>query len=238
MSTSRPASGSPNETFEMPRIGFATRQRFLDQPDAFDRLDAGADIIFVAGADRENQRIEDDVLGLDAVFFGEQLERALRHLQFALARDGLRLLLVVVDTSDDQRGAEAARQRHDLLEAILAVFEVDRIDQRLARRALERLFDHAMIGRVDHQRHFDFFDFDFEKAGDVRHLVAIRILQAYVEDVRAAAHLHAPDFGSFLELAVRDQPLELAAAEHVGALADDHRPRVVVDHESLDAGDH
>ena len=92
-----------------------------------------------------------------------------------------------------------------------------------------------MIGRIDHQRHFDFFDFDFEKARDVRHLVAIGILQAYVEDVRAAAHLHAPHFGGFLDLALRDQPLELAAAEHVGPLADDHGPRVVVDDESLDS---
>ncbi len=151
--------------------------------------------------------------------------------------DGLRLLLVVVDASDDERGAEAARERHDFLEAIFAVFEVDRIDQRLARRALERLFDHAVIGRVDHQRHFYFFDFDFEKARDVGHLVAIGVLQAYVEDVRAAAHLHAADFGGFLELAFRDQPLELAAAEHVGPLADDHRARVVVDHQRLDSGD-
>ncbi len=218
--------------------GFATRQRLLDQPDALDGLDAGADIIFVAGADRENQRIEDDVLGLDAVFFGEQFERSLRHLQLAIARDRLRLLLVVVDTSDHQRGAEAPRQRHHFLETILAVFEIDRIDQRLARGALERFFDHTMIGRIDHQWHFYFFDFYFEEAGDVRHLVAIRILQAYVEDVCAAADLHAADFGSFLDLAVRDQPLEFAAAEYVGALANDHRPRVVVDDESLDARNH
>ena len=216
----------------------ATRQRLFDQPNAFDRLDARADIILVAGADREDERIEDDVLGLDAVFFGEQLERALGHLQLALARDGLRLLLVIVDASDDQRGAEAARERHDFLEAILAVFEVDRIDQRLARRALERLFDHAMIGRIDHQRHFDFFDFDFEEARDVGHLVAIRVLQAYVEDVRTATDLHAPNFGGLLDLAVRDQPLELAAAKHVGPLADDHRTRIVVDDERFDSGNH
>src|ERR1019366_10533479 len=75
----------------------AIRKPLLNQRNAFDRLDAGADIVFVAGADRENERIEDDVLGLDAVFFGEQLERSLRHLQLARARNGLRLLLVVVD---------------------------------------------------------------------------------------------------------------------------------------------
>src|SRR5208282_6275341 len=107
---------------------------------AFDGLDAGADIVFVAGADRENERIEDDIFGLDAVFLDEQLERSLRHMQLALARNGLCLLLVVVDASDHKRGAETARKRHDLLETILAVFEVDRIDERLARRALERLF--------------------------------------------------------------------------------------------------
>jgi hypothetical protein len=50
----------------------AARERFLDQADAFDRFDAGADVILVAGADREDERIEDDVLGLDAVFFCEQ----------------------------------------------------------------------------------------------------------------------------------------------------------------------
>src|ERR1019366_1093581 len=106
------------------------------------------------------------------------------------------------------------------------------------RYALERFFDDTMIGRIYHQRHFDFFDFDFEKACDIRHLVAIGILQAYIEDVRAAAHLHTSHFGSFLELAVGDEPLELAAAEHVGPLADDHRPCVVVDDESLDSGNH
>ena len=70
----------------MPRIGLAARQRFLDQPDALDRLDAGADVVAVAGADREDQRIEDDVLGLDAVFFGQQFERALARSAACAAR--------------------------------------------------------------------------------------------------------------------------------------------------------
>ena len=77
-----------------------------------------ADIVAVAGADREDQRVEDDVLGRDAVLFGEQLERALRDLQFALAGHRLRLLLVLVDTTDDQRRAEAPRERDHALEAL------------------------------------------------------------------------------------------------------------------------
>ena len=39
----------------------------LMSADALDGLDRGADVVAVAGADREDQRIEDDVLGLDAV---------------------------------------------------------------------------------------------------------------------------------------------------------------------------
>ena len=68
----------------MPRIVLQLGSCCLISANAFDRLDAGADVVFVAGADRENQRIEDDVFGLDAVLFSEQLERTLRHLQLAL----------------------------------------------------------------------------------------------------------------------------------------------------------
>src|SRR5208282_44 len=104
--------------------GLASRQRGLDQPDALDSLDAGADVIAVAGTDRKYQRVENDVLRLDAVLFREQLERTLGNLKLALARDRLRLLLVLIDASDDQRGAVAAGERHHLMEALLAVFEI------------------------------------------------------------------------------------------------------------------
>jgi mannose-6-phosphate isomerase-like protein (cupin superfamily) len=38
--------------------GLAARQLVFDQPDAFDRLDARADVVLVAGADREDERVE------------------------------------------------------------------------------------------------------------------------------------------------------------------------------------
>ncbi len=59
--------------------GLAARQLLLDQADALDRLDAGADVVLVAGADREDQRVEEDVLRRDAVLLGQQLVRALRR---------------------------------------------------------------------------------------------------------------------------------------------------------------
>ncbi len=59
-------------------------------------------------------------------FSVSSLHRALRDGEFALAREGLRLLLIFVDGADDQRRAVGLRQRADALELLLAVFEVDR----------------------------------------------------------------------------------------------------------------
>ena len=93
----------------------------------------------------------------------------------------------------------------------------------------------AGVGRVDHDRHFDLLHQRFEEGGDVGHLVAVGILQADVEHVGAFAHLGTSDLGRLIDLAGGDQLLELAAAEDVGALADDHRARVVIDGQCLDA---
>src|SRR5208283_3680817 len=68
--------------------------------------------------------------------------------------------------------------------------------------------------------------------------VAIGILQTDIENMRAAPYLKASDLGRFFDLALGDKPLELAAAEHVGALADHDRPRAVVDYQRLDTRDH
>ena len=128
----------------MPRMVLQRGSAALMSADALDGLDGGADVVAVAGADREDQRIEDDVLGRDAVLLGQQSDTSARAIcELALARDRLRLLLVLVDTADHQRRAVAARERHHALEALLAVLEVDRVDDRLARRPLERLLDDA-----------------------------------------------------------------------------------------------
>src|SRR5208282_4905029 len=215
--------------------GLASRQRGLDQPDALDGLDAGADVIAVAGTGRKYQRVENDVLRLDAVLSREQLERTLGDLKLALARHRLRLLLVLIDAADDQRGAIAAGERHYFAEALLAVFEIDRIDQRLAGSAFERLLDHTRVGRVDYDRDFDLLDQQLEETGHIGHFVAVGILQAHVEHVGAAPHLPPSDFGRLVDFALADQPLELAAAEHVGPFADHNRPRVLVDDQRFDS---
>ena len=85
--------------------GLRVRQALLHQPDAFDGLDGAADVIDVAGRAGEHQRIEDDILRRYAILLGQQLVGSLRYGQFALARKGLRLLLVFVDGAHHHRGA-------------------------------------------------------------------------------------------------------------------------------------
>ena len=81
--------------------GLDERDLFLDQANGFDGLHRAADVVLIAGGARENQRIDDDVLRRDAVFFGEQLNRTLGDRQLPLAREGLRLQLVFIDGSAD-----------------------------------------------------------------------------------------------------------------------------------------
>ena len=54
--------------------------------------------------------------------------------------------------------------------------------------------------------------------------------------MRAVPNLVASDLGRLVDVTFTDEPLETAASEHVGALANENRPRVLVDGQRLKAG--
>ena len=217
--------------------GLGPGQRLFDEADALDRLRAGADVVDVARAHRKHQRVEDEVFLGYAVVLGQELGRAQGHLQLSFAGDGLGLLLVVVDAADHQRGPVAAGQGTHRLEAGLAVFQVHRVDDGLALQPLQRQLDNCGVGRVDHYGRLDLLGHQVQEHLHVGGFVPVRVLQANVQYVRAVAGLTPPDFGRFLECALVDQATEAAAAQHVGALADNGRAHLVVDQKSVDAGD-
>ena len=174
--------------------------------------------------------------GRNAVLVDEEIDRALRHLQLALAREGLGLQLVFVDGPDDQRRAILLRDGTEALELLLAILEVDGIDDALALAVSKRKLDGARIGGVDHDRRLDDADQLFVKKRDIRHLVAVGALQADVDDVRAVLHLAARDLDGLLPFLFRDQILEKPRADDVGALADDQRTVAVFGFDQFDAG--
>ncbi len=212
------------------------RESLLDEPNAFHGFHGTADIVFVAGGAGKDQGIEDDVLGSEAVFFGEQFVTALGNFAFALASEGLGLQLVFVDAAANDGGAEIVGEGDNLLEFFLAVFQVDGIDDGLALAIGKGLHDGGGIGGVDHHRDFYFADQLFVERRNVFFLIALGALQADIDDVSAAANLAAGDFAGFLPLFIGDQVLEEARADDVGALADQQGPGAVFGFDGFDSG--
>ena len=86
------------------------------------------------------------------------------------------------------------------------------------------------LGRVDHDRRFDGHR---EQLDDLRHLLgfvgALGDGDADVEHVRARLHLLARDVGDRLVVVGEQQPLHLARALRVHALADEQRLRILLE---------
>ena len=90
-----------------------------------------------------------------------------------------------VDGQRDYAGAVALGHRQHFRGALLAVFEVDRVDDGLAGDALQRLFDYVGFGAVDQYRRGHSGGDFFEDGGDVALLVFAHDGAAQVEHVRA-----------------------------------------------------
>ncbi len=159
----------------------------------------------------------------------------LGHRQLALARERLRLQLVFVDGAHHQRRAVAPGDGADALEFLLAILQVDRVDDALALAPGERQLHRLGVGGVDHHRRFDLADQLVVERRDVLDLVAIGALQADVDDVRAVLHLPARDLAGLFPLLLGDHVLEQPRADDVGALADDQRAVALLGLHQFDA---
>src|SRR5216683_5088933 len=208
----------------------------LDEADAFHGFDRAADIVFVARGAGKDERIENDVFGREAVFFGEQLVAALGDSQLALAGKSLGLELVFINAAAHDGGAEIVSDGNNFLELFLAIFEVDGIDDGFALAIREGPGDGAGVGGVDHHRRFYFADEFFVERRNVLLLVALGALQADVDNVRATAYLAAGNFAGFFPLFFGDEIFEEAGADDVGALAHEQGARAVLGFDGLDAG--
>ena len=155
-------------------------------------------------------------------------ERA-RHLQLALRGSPPSPVGSSSMQPHDQRRAEAAGQRHHLLEALLAVLEVDRVDDRLALAVGERrsITCSSVESIISGTR--TFLITMLEEGVDVGELVAVRVGQADVDDLapRASPAARAISLASS-NFPATISSLNFLRADHVGALADDHRAVVLV----------
>ena len=125
----------------------------LIAPDALDRLDPVLAALLHAGRQRQGERVEEEVLGREAVALDGDVADVAGRPQLPLRRAGLALL---VDAGADDRGPELAGQPQERVEPgarLVALLEVDRVEDRAAADPLQRGAHHRALGRVDHERH-------------------------------------------------------------------------------------
>ncbi len=91
------------------------------------------------GRDREDVRVEDDVLLIEPDLLGEEAMGAATDLHASLNRVGL---AVLVEGHDDHRGAVISADPRLLQELLLAGFQRDRVDHRFALQAGESCLDY------------------------------------------------------------------------------------------------
>ena len=217
LSTWRAAGLRPKETLERPRMSCSSGNSRADVLDRLQRPQGQLAVVLVAGADREGQRVEQQVRLRQAEAAAGELDQAAGDPELVLARLGHAGL---VDGQRDHRGAELARQRHPGGGRRLAVLEVDRVQDGLAAIELERGLQHRQLGRIDHQRAVDLAAHALDHGRHLGHLVAADEGRADVERVAALAHLLAAHGDAAVPVAGRLQLAEFLRAVGVAALAD------------------
>ena len=192
----------------------------LQLADGLDELDGVVVVLLDAGADGEDVRVEDDVAGREADLLGQQPVGPLADGDLVVLGDGLAFL---VEGHHDDRGAVALDQPGLFEELLLAFLEADRVDDRLALDALQARLDDRPLRAVDHDRDAGDVGLGGDQVEEAGHrLLAVDqpLVHVDVEDVGAALDLLAGDGDGLLEVALADQPGELARAGDVGPLAD------------------
>ena len=209
----------------------------LDDSRRLDEIDRVRVVLLEASPDREDVRIEDDVGGLEAGALGEQFVRALTDRDLAIDRVGLSSF---VERHHDDACAIAADELGLLQKIVLAFFEADRVDDRLALDAFEAGEDDGPLRAVDHDRQ----PRDFRLGGDVVQELGHRPLRiqhpfvhVHVDQVRAAAHLIERHARRVPVTAGPNEPRESRRAGDVGPLADHLEVRIGANGQRFETGE-
>ena len=202
-----------------PQHGAHTRQVRLNAADGFQGLESRVAQGVVAAADREGQRVDQQIFGVHSAFNAE-VHQPFGDREFFV---GGHRHSFFVDRQRDQCGAVAFRHRHNPLGAFAAVFKVDRVDHRPSAVAFERVLNHIGRGGVDHHRRGAFARHARHEHRDIFALIAPGVAAAEIEHVRAGLFLLGQNMKRVLVIIGQQGVAELARAGGVGALADIQR---------------
>ena len=202
----------------------------LDLARGVDEVHAIVVVLFHAGTDGEDVRVEDDVLGVEANLLHEELVRA--HADAHLLGFGSGLALFVERHHDDG-GAVALDDRGVLEELLLATLERDGVHDALALATLQARLDDVELRRVNHEGHLGHIGLGNHQVHEARHrglAVDEAVVHVDVDDVSTVLDLLEGDSESLFVVTVDDGLLENRGPRDVAALTKvDERLAVVVD---------
>ncbi len=196
------------------------RQVLADPLRRLDEVDRVVVVLLDAGGDREDVRVEDDVLGRKADLLGEELVGTGADL--GLAGEGVGLALLV-ERHDDGSSAIAAAEGSLADELGLAFLHRDRVDDRLALDAAQPGLDDGPLRAVDHDRDAGDVGLGGDQVQEPRHRrgrVEHRLVHVDVDDLGAVLDLLAGDGQRVVVLLGQDQAGERLRAGDIGPFAD------------------
>ena len=174
-------------------------------------------VVLVAGGDGEGQRVDQQIGLRQAVLVAGEFDQPRRDFQ--LVGGGLGHADLVNGQGDD-RGAEFLGEDQPVGGGVLAILEIDRVDDRLAAVQLQRRFEDGRFGAVDDEGGVHRGG---EPSNDLVHLenlVAADEGGADVERVGALGDLVAADRDAAVPVALFLQLAPFLGAVGVAALAD------------------
>src|SRR5262249_55252094 len=118
--------------------GLHLGQLLLDAAYRFQRLSAGSAVLHLACGDWQRQSVKDQVNRTNAVFLRRQLINTLGDCDFLVGGERHSFF---VDGERNHRRPIALGHWQDLGSALLAIFQVDGVDDGLARNTLQAYFD-------------------------------------------------------------------------------------------------
>ena len=192
----------------------------LQPADGLDEGDRVGVVLLHPGRDREDVRVEDDVLGRKPDVARQQVVGAAQDGDPPFDRFRLALL---VEGHDNDGGPVAPAEAGLPQELVLALLERDRVHDPLALELLQPGLDHRPFRAVDHDRG----DRDVrlgsdpaQEAGHRRRAVEHRLVHVHVDELGAVRDLLPGDVDRLVLGAGGNQPRELPGAGDVRPLAD------------------
>ena len=207
----------------------------LDEAGRLDEVSGVVGVLLDAGADGQDVRVEDDVLGREVDPFGEKRVGALTDLHLAVDAVGLALL---VEGHHHHARSVSAQQPRLGQEILLALLERKRVDDPLPLDACEARLQHRPLGAVDHDRDAGDLGLHRDPVQEPGHAplrVEQPLVHVDVEDVGAAAHLLQRHLRCGVEVPGLDQLAESGGSRDVGPLPDHQEVRIFPDGEGLEA---